>query len=64
MHTIPKLNEILINDYKCAEPTAILFQRCVGNKIMPTMDLVSSFWQITLAKESRRNTAFRQEGKC
>ena len=38
-----KLNEIMINDYECAEPTEVLFQRCAGSKIMSTMDLISSF---------------------
>ena len=45
-----KLNEIMINDYECAEPTEVLFQRCGGSKIMSTMDLTISVWQIPLCR--------------
>ena len=31
---------------------------------MSTMDLTSSFWQIPLAEESKKYTAFLHEGKC
>ena len=54
----------MINDYECAEPTEVLFQRCGGSKIMSTMDLTSSFWQILLAEESKKCTAFLHAGKC
>ena len=59
-----KLNDIIINDYECAEPPEVLFQRCGGSKIMSTMDLTSNFWQIPLAEESKKYTAFLHEGKC
>ena len=59
-----KLNDIMINDYDCAESTEVLFQRCGGSKIMSTMDRTSSFWQIPLAEESKKYTAFLHEGKC
>ena len=58
-----KSNEIMVNDYECAEPTESLFQRGGGSKIMSTMDLTSSFWQIPLAEESNKYTAFLHEGK-
>ena len=54
----------MINDYKCAEPTEILFQRCRGNKIMSVLYLVSSFWQIHPAEKSEKYTTFLHEGKC
>ena len=54
----------MINDYECAEPTEVLFQRCGGSKIMSTMDLTSSFWQIPLAEESKKYKAFLHEGRC
>ena len=59
-----KLNDIMINDYECAEPTEVLFQRSGGSKTMSTMDLTSIFWQIPLAEESKKYTAFLHEGKC
>ena len=59
-----KLNKIMIDDYECAEPTEVFFQRCGGSKIMSTMDLTSSFWQIPLAQESKKYTALLHEGKC
>ena len=31
---------------------------------MSTMDMTSSFWQIPLAEESKKYTAFLHEGKC
>ena len=59
-----KLNEIMINDYECAEPTEVLFQRCGGSRIMSTMDLTTSLCQIPLDEESKKYTAFLYEGKC
>ena len=59
-----KLNEILISDYECAEPIEVLFQRRGGSKIMSTMDLASSFWQIPQAEESKKYKAFLHEGRC
>ena len=54
----------MVNDYECAEPTKVLIQKCGGSKIMSTMDLTSSFGQITLTEESNKYTAFLHEGKC
>ena len=59
-----KLNDIMMNDYECAEPTEVLFQRCGGRKIISTMDLKSSFWQIPLAEEFKKYTTFLHESKC
>ena len=43
-----KLNEILLEDWKCPEPAEILFQKCKGIKIMSSLDMTSSFWKIPL----------------
>ena len=53
----------MINDYESAEPTEVLFQRCEGSKIMSTIDLSSSFWQIPLAEESKKYATFLHEGR-
>ena len=49
-----KLNELIINDYECAEPTEVLFQRCGGSEIISEIDLTSSFWHTPLAEESKK----------
>ncbi|XP_033228835.1 uncharacterized protein LOC117180446 [Belonocnema kinseyi] len=54
----------MVNDYECAEPTKVLFQRCAGTQVMSTLDLTSSFWQVPLHPDSMKYTAFLYEGKC
>ena len=49
-----ELDDIMINDYERAEPTEELFQSCGGSKIISTMDLTSSFWQIEELHSIRR----------
>lgn len=59
-----KINELMANDYECAEPTEALFQRWGGTKVISTLDLVISFWQIPLTAQSMKYTGFLHEGKC
>ena len=59
-----RLNEILINDYECSKPIEAIFQCCVGTKIMPTLDLLMSFWLIPLSPESSKYTTFLFDEKC
>ena len=58
-----KFNEILLEDWECPEPAEVLFQRCKGIKIMSSLDMTSSFWQVPLQTESKKYTAFQHRGK-
>ena len=58
-----KLNEILLEDWECPEPAEILFQKCKGTKIMSSLDMTSSFWQIPLHPNSKQYTAFQCWGR-
>ena len=58
-----KLNEILIEDWECPEPAEILFQKCKGTKVMSSLDMTSSFWQVPLENNSKQYTAFQHRGK-
>lgn len=41
-----KINEMMINDNELAETLEVLFRRCSEVKVMSSLDLLSSFWQI------------------
>ena len=43
-----KLNDILLEDWECPEPAEVLFQKCKGIKVMSSLDMTSSFWQVPL----------------
>lgn len=58
-----KLNEVLIEDWERPEPAEMLFQRCRGVKVMSSLDMTSSFWQVPLDPSSRKYTAFQHQGK-
>lgn len=58
-----KLNYIMEEDCGCPEPAEVLFQRYKERKIMSSLDMTSSFWQIPLHPDSRKFTAFQQRGK-
>ena len=58
-----KLNEILIEDCEYPEPAEVLFQRCKDTKVMSSLDITSSFWQVPLHPESRQYTAFQHRGR-
>lgn len=58
-----KLNTVTIPDYECAPPINELLTNCGNIKIMSTIDLRSSFWQIPLKYESRNYTGFLYKGK-
>ena len=58
-----KLNEILLEDWECPEPVETLFQKCKGTKVMSSLDMTSSFWQVPLEDNSKQYTAFQHRGK-
>ena len=59
-----KLNDILPEDWKFPEPAEILlFQKCKGIKVMSSLDMTSSFWQVPLEENSKQYTAFQYRGK-
>ena len=58
------LNTITKKCYDCAPNAESLFIKCQGVKYRSRLDLKSGFWQIPLAKESRKYTAFLYQNKC
>ena len=51
-----KSNDILLEDWECSEPTGILFQKCKGIKVISSLDMTSSFWQVPLEEEKVMNS--------
>lgn len=58
-----KINSVMIPDYEGAIPVNELLANCGGMKIMSTIDLRHSFWQVPLKKECRDFTGFQYKGK-
>lgn len=59
-----RVNSVTVPDYEGPPPINEILARCSGIKIMSTIDLTNSFWQIPLKKECRDYTGFLYEGKC
>ena len=59
-----KLNSVTVPDYEGALPINEILAKCGNIKVMSTIDLRSSFWQIPLHRECRDFTGFLYEGKC
>lgn len=57
------LNSRMIADHEGSVPIQELLTRCSGMKIMSSIDLRSSYWQIPLLPASRDYTAFLYKGK-
>lgn len=58
-----ELNKALEDDPEKHLDMQEIFQRCAGVKVMTTIDLTSSFWQIPLEGNSKKYTAFLHRGK-
>ena len=59
-----KVNSITIPDYEGPPPINEILARCSNIKVMSTIDLTNSFWQIPLKENCRNYTGFLYEGKC
>lgn len=57
-----RLNEKLVEDHEGPQTIDELYQQCRNMKVMSSFDLRSSFWQIPLAEEGKKFTAFVFEG--
>lgn len=58
-----KLNEKLYDDHEAPPGVEEIFQQCKNLKVMSSLDLTSSYWQIPLNEDSKKDTAFRIDGK-
>ena len=59
-----KLNEKLQADHEGTENMDVLFQRCRSKKVLSSLDMNMSFWQILLHLDSKPYTALLYKGKC
>ena len=59
-----KLNERLQADHEGTESMEVLFQRCHNKRVLSSLDMNMSFWQIPLHSDSKQYTAFLYKGKC
>ena len=59
-----KLNEVLQADHEGTKNMEVLFQRCQNKRVLSSLDMNMSFWQIPLHPDSRKYTAFLYKGKC
>lgn len=58
-----KINQIIIPDRESPEPIDEIFQKFSGVKYLTSFDLTAGYWQIPLAPESRKYTAFLFNGR-
>ena len=61
---IRNLNSITQKCFDCGPNAENLFIKCQGVRYVSRLDLESGFWQIRLAEESRKFTAFLYKNKC
>ena len=53
-----KINQIIIPDWESPEAIEEIFQKFSGVKYMTSLDLTAGYWQVPLAQNSRKYTAF------
>ncbi|CAB0037052.1 unnamed protein product [Trichogramma brassicae] len=58
-----QINERMVEDHDGSEEIDQVLRRCNKIGVMSSGDLRSSFWQVPLAKESRKYTGFLHQGK-
>jgi RNase H-like domain found in reverse transcriptase/Reverse transcriptase (RNA-dependent DNA polymerase)/Integrase zinc binding domain/Integrase core domain len=58
-----KMNEILVPDRERTLPPDEIMQHFFGSTWLSSTDMSNSFWQIKLAKDSKKYTAFMFEGQ-
>ena len=58
-----KINQIIIPDRESPEAMNEIFQKFSGVRYTTSLDLTAGYWQVPLAPESRKFTAFLFNGK-
>lgn len=59
-----RINSVTVPDFEGAVPVNEVLANCGGIKVMSSIDLTSSFWQVPLAEDSRDFTGFLYKGRC
>lgn len=59
-----KINSVMVPDFEGAILVGKVLVSCRNIKMMTSIDLTSSFWQISLAEESSDFTGFLYQGRC
>ena len=59
-----RINAVTVPDHEGALPINEVLASCGNIKVMSSIDLTSSFWQIPLAEDSPDFTGFLYKGKC
>lgn len=58
-----RINLVMSPDYEGFAQVTEILASCSGTKVMSTIDLKNSFWQVPLHRESRPYTGFMHRGK-
>lgn len=58
-----KINTVMLPDYEGSAQISDILASCNGIKILSSIDLKNSFWQVSLHRESRDFTGFMHRGR-